>query len=40
MKNLKVFTVLAEKDRNSAIDIFRFFAVFSVVIWHYAGLFP
>ena len=35
MNKLKVFEVLKTKDRISSIDIFRFFAITAVVVFHF-----
>lgn len=34
MNKLKVFEVFKTKDRISSIDIFRFFAITAVVVFH------
>jgi peptidoglycan/LPS O-acetylase OafA/YrhL len=40
MIKLKVFDVINSQERNSSVDVFRFFAIFSVVIYHYNALLP
>jgi peptidoglycan/LPS O-acetylase OafA/YrhL len=40
MNKLKVFEVLKTKDRISSIDIFRFFAITAVVIFHFNKKLP
>jgi peptidoglycan/LPS O-acetylase OafA/YrhL len=40
MIKLKVFDVINSQERNSSVDIFRFFAIVSVVIYHYDAMLP